>query len=171
MMAVDGMQSDDARVSHVLRLLEAVKDPEIPDVSVVELGMIASVAIEAGVVIVEMTPTFTACPAIAMIQAGIASAVRAGGFDDVDVRIVYDPPWTTDRITEVGLKKLKAFGLAVPGKMCGRSVEPKDLVSVACPFCDSTDTVLESAFGPTLCRAIHYCDTCHQSFEQMKPVT
>lgn len=162
---------DSPLVQRAWEALANVPDPEVPMVSVVELGMVAGVAVENGAVTVRLTPTFSACPALEHIRKAVQEAVTQAGFDRVDVETVYDPPWTTDRITPVGRTKLKAFGLAPPKCMNGKRVEMEDLLAVACPFCDSTNTTLESAFGPTLCRSIHYCDDCLQSFEHFKPVT
>jgi ring-1,2-phenylacetyl-CoA epoxidase subunit PaaD len=162
---------DDARGEGVWAALSTVMDPEIPDLSIVELGMVAGVTVAEGATTVRITPTFAACPALAHIQAAAKDAVKNAGFDGVEVRMVFDPPWTSDRITPTGLEKLKLFGLAPPPRMNGKEIEPRDLERVACPFCDSKQTVLESTFGPTLCRSIHYCNTCQQSFEHFKPVT
>ncbi len=168
-MSVPNCDSPEAK--RVWDALRGVPDPEIPVVSVVELGMIAAVDANERSVTVKLTPTFAACPAIEHIHDTIRGAVTDAGFAHVNVETVYDPPWTTDRITAAGRAKLKSFGLAPPGCMNGRSVEPEDLLAVACPLCDSTDTTLESAFGPTLCRSIHYCEDCRQSFEHFKPVS
>ncbi len=149
--------------------LEDVKDPEIPLISIVELGLIAAVQMSENTVTVKLTPTFVACPAVEVMRAEAEQRIRALGVEHVKVEITFDPPWDSNRISEEGRRKLKAFGLAPPKRQTG----PLDLIQIqfiACPFCDSDNTVLESAFGPTLCRAIHYCRNCQQSFEQFKPV-
>ncbi len=150
--------------------LESVKDPEIPLISVVELGIIADVSTDGPAVVVKMTPTFAGCPALDLLREQITRAVAAAGFDDVRVEVVFDPPWSTDRITPEGLRKIKEFGLAPPERCGSAGATVEALQRVACPYCDSKDTTLESIFGPTLCRAIHYCNACLQSFEQFKPV-
>lgn len=152
----------------VWQALAGVRDPEIPAVSVVDMGIIADVFAADGGIVVQMTPTFAGCPALDVMRDQIGAAVRAAGFPGVRVDVVFDPPWTTERITAEGRRKLKAFGLAPPPACHG--ARPQALHDVACPYCDSTDTSLESLFGPTLCRAIHYCNACRQSFEQFKPV-
>ncbi len=157
------------RVRAIRRALEAVTDPEIPVINVLEMGMIADVRIEQNRVVIEMTPTFAGCPALDMIRENIHTAVTGLGETDVTVNVVYDPPWTTDRISDEGRRKLKEFGLAPPGKRCSATETP-DLEKIACPHCDSTNTELESIFGPTLCRSIHYCHHCLQSFEHFKVV-
>ncbi len=193
---VTGADSDarSQRVELVWNALRGVPDPEIPPVSIVELGMIAQVRIDTegidggavdgggidsgavdggaatgGVVVVDLTPTFAGCPALDLIREDIRKAVQGAGEADVKVNVVFDPPWTTDRITEEGRRKLKEFGLAPPGKRCTGGELP-DLEKTACPYCDSTNTKVESIFGPTLCRSIHYCDACLQSFEHFKAV-
>lgn len=165
-------QDQDAsrRVEIVWAALQAVTDPEIPVLSIVDLGIIADVRIDSAGVIVDMTPTFVGCPALDMIRENIKEAVAKLGDDRVTVNVVYDPPWTTDRITEAGRRTLKEFGLAPPGSRCGSGSTLPDLETVPCPFCDSSDTRLESLFGPTLCRSIHYCSACLQSFEHFKAV-
>lgn len=150
--------------------LQNVTDPEIPAISVVELGIIQRVDADADSATIAMCPTFAGCPALDYMRDDIRKHVKAAGFDSVDVNVVFDPPWTTDRITDEGRRKLKAFGLAPPTKCGGSPVTEAIIRDVACPFCDSRDTALESIFGPTLCRAIHYCNACRQSFEQFKPV-
>jgi len=160
-----------ADVDRIWHALARVTDPEIPPLSVVEMGMIAGVMLEEdGTAVIRLTPTFAGCPALEVIRENIALAVRAEGFACARVDVVYEPPWSTDRITEEGRRKLKAFGLAPPARTCGQGVTLEILAHAVCPFCDSSDTVQESIFGPTLCRAIHYCNACRQSFEQFKPV-
>ena len=156
----------------VWQVLAEVADPEIPAVSVVDMGMIRDVEVEAGRATVTVLPTFTGCPAIAVIEEDVAAAVsRVDGIERVDVEMSFDPPWTSDRITAVGRAKLKDFGLAPP---TGNG--PALITSIglprraACPFCGSTNTRNESAFGPTPCRAVYYCDDCRNPFEQFKPV-
>jgi len=152
----------------VWRALERVTDPEIPVLNVVDLGIIAAVRIHGNHVEVDMTPTFAGCPALDVIREEIRQSVSEAMQHAVTVHVVYDPPWTSDRISEEGRRKLKAFGLSPPGPRCGSI--PASLEKVACPFCESKDTRLDSIFGPTLCRSMHYCESCRQSFEHFKPV-
>lgn len=159
-----------AEYERVLQALRSVTDPEIPVLSVVEMGIICGLEIAGDEAVVRMTPTFAGCPALDVIRDSIAGAVRRAGFNEVRVDVVFDPPWTSDRITPEGRRKLKEFGLAPPAACGSTGPSIESLRRAACPFCDSTDTTLESMFGPTLCRAIHYCNTCRQSFEQFKPV-
>ena len=154
----------------IWKVLESVTDPEIPAVSVVEMGIVTDVFIKGRTVTVQMTPTFAGCPALELMHDTMRRAVQGAGYPDVKVETVFDPPWSTDRISEEGRRKLKEFGLAPPARCNGSPVTHETLQEVACPFCDSNETVLESLFGPTLCRSIHYCNKCRQSFEQFKPV-
>lgn len=154
---------------NVLAALDLVKDPEIPFVSVVEMGLIADVQVTDERVRVKLTPTFAACPAVEVMRAESEKRIKDLGISDVKVEVTFDPPWDSNRISEVGLRKLKEFGLAPPKRFTGE-LDLIQIQFVTCPFCDSADTTLESAFGPTLCRAIHYCNACKQSFEQFKPV-
>lgn len=153
----------------VWRAMEEVMDPEIPTVSVVDLGMIADIREEAGTTVIAVTPTFAGCPALDIIREEVERAAQSVVGERVRVETVYEPPWTTERITAEGRRKLKTFGLAPPGRRCGQTELPV-LERIPCPHCDSPDTVLESIFGPTLCRSIHYCRRCLQSFEHFKEV-
>lgn len=150
--------------------LEEVKDPEIPPVSVVDMGMVSRVAVEGGRVLVEMTPTFVGCPALDIIRRDVsARIVSEDGVETVEVRFVFDPPWTSERITEQGRARLRSFGIAPPLRESGSGLI--DLSEVpACPYCGSADTHMENLFGPTACRSIFYCDSCRQPFEAIKTV-
>jgi ring-1,2-phenylacetyl-CoA epoxidase subunit PaaD len=151
----------------IWQALEEVKDPEIPVVSVVELGIVRDVNVEDDAVVVKMTPTFSGCPALHVIEREIEAKVRSLTAGDVTVETVLYPPWTTDWITEEARQKLKNFGLAPPMRHNGRlEITFYDLA--ACPYCDSADTTIKNTFGPTLCRAIYYCNSCQQPFEQFK---
>ncbi len=148
-------------------LLQEVKDPEIPTVSVLELGLIRSVKQGPAAILVELMPTFLGCPAIEAMQQMIREQLAELG--TIDVKLVTDEPWTTSRITEQGREKLRCSGFAPPPR--GDSLELHVLQPHArCPYCDSSDTMLESSFGPTLCRAVHYCKACRSPFEQFKAI-
>jgi len=156
----------------VWNALAAVRDPEIPAVSVVDMGMVRDVTVEGTAVSVVMLPTFTGCPAVPIIKSDVAAAVSmVDAVTGVRVEITFTPPWTTDRITDQGREKLREFGLAPPTGEGPVLITDIGLPEVAeCPFCGSRDTHNENAFGPTPCRAIYYCDACRQPFEQFKPV-
>jgi ring-1,2-phenylacetyl-CoA epoxidase subunit PaaD len=156
----------------VWEALAGVADPEIPAVSVIDMGMIREVAVEGGTARVVVLPTFTGCPAIPMIERDVADAVRGvDGVTEVSVSTSFDPPWTDDRITEEGRRKLRDFGLAPPTGKGPVLITEIGLPAVArCPFCGSGDTRAENPFGPTPCRALYYCEACRNPFEQFKPV-
>ena len=147
--------------------LEDVKDPEIPMVSVVELGIVQKIEVETEGVRVTITPTFSGCPAMDVMRQGIADRVRALDVEDVEVIISLTPRWTSDRIAASARERMKTIGLAPPAKH-GGELDLELLPLVRCPYCGSSDTVTENPFGPTLCRALHYCNSCQQPFEQFK---
>lgn len=166
---VDKFAIDHPRIKSALDALESVTDPEIPVLSIVDMGIIADVRLEDSHIAVDITPTFVGCPAVDVIRQDVVHALRDIGEPDAKVRLVFDPPWTSDRLTPTGRRKLAEFGIAPPGEKCGQhSLSPLD--HITCPFCLSKNTELESIFGPTLCRSIHYCRGCQQSFEHFKPV-
>jgi ring-1,2-phenylacetyl-CoA epoxidase subunit PaaD len=159
--------------------LEEIADPEIPTISVVELGVIGEVAFEprregGERLSVELLPTFVGCPAIDVMQQQIGERLTALDVaDEVEVRLTFTPPWTSDRITPEGREKLRGSGFAPP-LLIGPSFNGEELqlhlAQATCPYCGSRNTSLDNPFGPTLCRAIYHCDDCHQPFEQFKVV-
>lgn len=161
--------------------LAAVQDPEIPPCSITELGIVERVRVTAHDVEVDLLPTFAGCPALDVIREETEAAVRqVSDGREVRVRFVYSPPWTSDRITPNGRKGLESYGITPPGEdaatLAGRAFVPLATLerverTVTCPYCGSDDTVLESAFGPTLCRATHFCRACRNPFESFKPKT
>jgi len=151
----------------VWQTLEQVKDPEIPVVSVVEMGIIQGVEVGEDRVVVTMTPTFAGCPAIELMRENICEQLAALGVPNVTVSVALHPAWTSDRITESGREKLKTIGLAPPARH-GGFIELDLLETVHCPFCGSANTSRENPFGPTLCRALYYCNDCQQPFEKFK---
>jgi ring-1,2-phenylacetyl-CoA epoxidase subunit PaaD len=159
--------------SAIWAALHDVHDPEIPTISVVDLGVVRSVAVGEGSIRVELLPTFVGCPALNVLQDSIAQRLREFAAD-VRVDISFAEPWTTERISEDGRAALRAAGFAPPAAR--RPDESRDLrvlpvmPAAQCPYCGSRNTTLENAFGPTLCRAIYYCTDCRQPFEQFKEV-
>jgi ring-1,2-phenylacetyl-CoA epoxidase subunit PaaD len=150
--------------------LAEIPDPEIPVISLVDLGVIKSVDVEGDDVRIEFTPTFLGCPALEVMRDALAAKVRElGGEPQVDV--VLDDSWSTDRITPAGREKLRASGFAPPAP---REAAAPTLVQLQkgfrCPYCGSTDTKLENLFGPTPCRSVRYCNACRQPFEQFKTI-
>lgn len=154
----------------ILKALEDVKDPEIPTISVVDLGIVTEVIIDnKNSVTVTLTPTFAGCPALKVIEDLVKDRVLSLQVKGVEVKTTYHKPWNTNKITEKGREMLKKHGLAPPPLLNG-FVQIDLLKYVSCPYCGSKNTELKTPFGPTLCRSIHYCHNCMQAFEQFKPV-
>ena len=158
--------ADEVRV-----ILAGIVDPEIPAISIVDLGLVREVSLVEGTLAVELLPTFIGCPALDLIRATVTERLEhemakpGSGIERVAVTISFAEPWTAARITGRGRAALAASGFAPPDRA-------PQLVSLArgatCPYCGSRRTVQENAFGPTRCRSIHYCTTCRQPFEQFK---
>lgn len=157
----------------VLAILDSVMDPEVPVLSVRELGIVRDVAIAAdGQVTVTVTPTYSGCPAIHVIEQDILAALGSAGIAEARIVTTYSPAWTSDWIVSEARAKLKAYGIAPPGR-----AESGDLVqllraraAVPCPYCDSYETELRSEFGSTACKSVCWCRACRQPFEQFKAI-
>jgi ring-1,2-phenylacetyl-CoA epoxidase subunit PaaD len=155
-------------IETIFQALDAVKDPEIDSVSVIDLGMVEDVRLQHGEVTVKLLPTFIGCPALDIIRQRVEQTLlKIEGIQRVTVEFIHHPPWTSDRITERGRVKLKEFGIAPPPRQIG----PNGEWHVECPYCGSALTVMENLFGPTACRSIFYCKQCKNPFETMKPVS
>lgn len=140
--------------------LDRVEDPELP-ISVTDLGLIQDVTVEGRSVRVRMIPTYSACPAIEVMRGDIQQRLlEIPDVDEVKVDLSFEEPWTMDRMTDRGRQRLIQHGLSLPSKL--------RLEAVKCPFCGSSNTVLENPFGPTLCRAIYYCSNCRNPIERFK---
>jgi ring-1,2-phenylacetyl-CoA epoxidase subunit PaaD len=157
--------------AEVWAALEEIPDPEIPVISLVDLGVIRDVAVVGDRVRIELTPTFLGCPALeAMRRALEAKVTSLGG--EPEVAVIQDDSWSTDRITPAGRQKLREAGFAPPAPRAAGATTLVQLQSKAfrCPYCGSTETRLENIFGPTPCRSLRWCDSCRQSFEQFKTI-
>lgn len=142
-------------------VLRSVEDPELP-IAITDLGLVHDVSVADGHVSVRLVPTWTGCPALAVIRARVREALLAvPGVREAAVEYAYDEPWTLARMTPAGRERLRTYGLAVPA--C-RFAEPP-----VCPYCGSHEVAVESLFGPTLCRATYLCRTCRNPFERFKP--
>jgi ring-1,2-phenylacetyl-CoA epoxidase subunit PaaD len=155
----------------VWEALGEIPDPEIPVISLVDLGVIRSVDVENGRVRIEFTPTFLGCPALEVMKRAMEEKVAELGAAP-KVEVVSDDSWSTDRITPAGREKLRAAGFAPPAP---REASAPKLVQLQanvfrCPYCGSTETRLENIFGPTPCRSLRYCESCRQPFEQFKTI-
>lgn len=144
-------------------------------IDVVDLGIVRDVTFDSGQVIVDVTPTYSGCPAMQVIEREIVHMLESHGFDDVHVRTVYSPAWTTDWMTEDARQRLKEHGIAPPRSTRENGGGIAELVSLrrskpaaSCPFCGSAQTVEKSEFGSTACKSIHFCNSCHQPFDHFK---
>jgi len=147
--------------AEVRAALAAVKDPEIPTASIVDLGILHDVRVSGDRVEIDLLPTFAGCPALDVIKQDVEQAARDLAAD-VAVGFVNSPPWTTDRLNEDGKRALNAYGISSPLLQIGRAQ------TITCPYCGSDQTVEESAFGPTPCRTVRYCTSCRNPFEGFK---
>ena len=151
--------------------LAEIPDPEIPVISLVDLGVVKGVEVENGTVRVEFTPTFMGCPALEVMQRAMETTIsELGATPQINVRL--DDSWSTDDITSEGREKLRAAGFAPPTpRPAAGTIELVQLQrGFRCPYCGSTETRLENLFGPTPCRSIRYCESCRQPFEQFKTI-
>lgn len=154
------MQTTLSLERRIWEALDRVEDPELP-ISVTDLGLIQGVTVEGRSVRVRMIPTYSACPAIEVMRGDIRQRLlEIQDVDEVKVDLSFEEPWTMDRMTDRGRQRLIQHGLSLPSKL--------RLEAVECPFCGSSNTVLENPFGPTLCRAIHYCNNCRNPIERFK---
>jgi ring-1,2-phenylacetyl-CoA epoxidase subunit PaaD len=172
-VVIAGPERDGARRSAALEVLERVMDPEVPVLSVTELGIVRDVEVVGDALTVVVTPTYSGCPAMQTIEDDIVAALDAAGFPGARVRTVYSPAWTSDWIAPAAREKLRAYGIAAPT----RSADGDELVpllrrapAVECPYCGSARTEMRSEFGSTACKATLFCAACQQPFEQFKAI-
>lgn len=156
----------------VFAVLATVPDPEVPAISVVDLGIIREVVVSENRVRVTVTPTYSGCPAMREIEDDIRTALQLAGVATVEIETVYAPAWTTDWMNAEAREKLRAYGIAPPGpaEHGGLITLTRRAAPVACPFCGSTNTRLQSEFGSTACKAIHVCNSCRQPFDEFKAI-
>ena len=158
----------------VFAILDEVMDPEVPVLSVVELGIVRDVALDGSAVVVTITPTYSGCPAMRMIEDEITTALEAHGLSPVRLETVYTPAWTTDWMSAEAKEKLRAYGIAPPGRAQNDALivltRAPAAARVVCPYCGSHDTEVRSEFGSTACKSICYCIACEQPFEAFKAI-
>jgi ring-1,2-phenylacetyl-CoA epoxidase subunit PaaD len=153
----------------IYQWLEQVKDPEVPVLSILDLGIVRKVAVnEQNEATITITPTYSGCPAMDVIGMNIQMALAGRGFNKTSVELQLKPAWTTDWMTETGKQKLKAYGIAPPARLSKNALNLFDEDAIACPHCESTDTGLVSNFGATSCKALYKCNSCKEPFEHFK---
>ncbi|HUY83959.1 MAG TPA: 1,2-phenylacetyl-CoA epoxidase subunit PaaD [Steroidobacteraceae bacterium] len=153
----------ESRVVRARSVLASVPDPEIPVLSVLDLGIVREIEeLADGTLRIAISPTYTGCPATATIRADVAAALQGAGLAPLRIVDALSPPWTSDWISEQGRRKLREFGIAPPGKV---AAEPAPIL---CPLCGSTDTERISEFGSTPCKALHRCRACREPFDRFK---
>jgi ring-1,2-phenylacetyl-CoA epoxidase subunit PaaD len=180
--------ADASRVERAWHALHGVLDPEVPALSVCDLGIVRDVRDSAGTLEVDLTPTYSGCPATDVIERAVIDALEAAGLGPVKAATVLSPAWTTDWMSEEGRRKLREYGIAPPGRCrSDASTPPAEQIvrfvprraragdadandPVACPRCDSTDTERLSAFGATACKALYRCRACREPFEAFKVI-
>jgi ring-1,2-phenylacetyl-CoA epoxidase subunit PaaD len=156
-------------IEQIREWLDEVKDPEIPVLSLIDLGVITQINLSNHEVRIEMTPTFVGCPAMDYMQREVIECLQRRGIDQPVVEINFREAWSSDKISEKGKAALKKYGLAPPPDN-SLFTDLEILERAQCPRCGGDNTELKSPFGPTLCRAIYYCHSCREAFEQFKPV-
>lgn len=153
----------------IWKILEQVPDPEIPVLSAIDLGIIREVIIHDDLVEIIITPTYTGCPAMNMIEVNIMTVLQENGFQNTKVTTVLSPSWTTDWMTETGKQKLKEYGIAPPvGKIADKNVLLGEEKLVKCPLCGSNHTEMVSKFGSTACKSLYRCLDCKEPFDYFK---
>jgi ring-1,2-phenylacetyl-CoA epoxidase subunit PaaD len=162
--------------ARVRAIAETVPDPELPQLTVADLGILRDVTVTGRHAVVTITPTYTGCPALQEIRSELRRRLEGAGFDDVEVRTSLSPAWTSDWITEEGRQKLGAAGIVPPRPAPLRSTGPVPLTLVGstptarCPHCTSPATTQQSVFGATACRALYFCTSCGEPFEYLKEI-
>lgn len=153
----------------IMEILKQVEDPEVPVLTIEDLGVLRDVEYVDGIINVIITPTYSGCPAMDMITVNIKAAMQEAGYDNVAVELVLSPAWTTDWMSESGKQKLKEYGIAPPvGSVSDKTVLFGEEKKIACPLCDSLNTELISQFGSTACKALHRCLDCKEPFDYFK---
>jgi ring-1,2-phenylacetyl-CoA epoxidase subunit PaaD len=169
MVSIGMLTSED-----VFEILDEVKDPEVPVLSVVELGIIREVRVNGSAVTVRITPTYSGCPAMRVIEEDITAALTERGLGPIHLETVYAPAWTTDWLSADAKRKLEGYGIAAPGPAPRDSLvtltRAPHVQLLRCPYCGSHDTTLQSEFGSTACKSIGYCKACQQPFEGFKAI-
>lgn len=161
------MVTTEINTTEIFDWLSEITDPEIPVITIKELGMLRDVKVKDGNYVVTITPTYTGCPAIPLIEMQIKEKMLEHGLSNVIVNTTYSPAWTTDWLDDNAKKKMKAYGIAPPPhSSCVMAL--KDFIRISCPLCNSSNTELISRFGSTACKALYKCKDCKEPFEHFK---
>jgi ring-1,2-phenylacetyl-CoA epoxidase subunit PaaD len=155
----------------IWNLLRQVKDPEVPVLDVAELGVLRDVSFDDDKILITITPTYSGCPAMNAIEQEIKSVLKENCIENFSIRTIFSPAWTTDWMSDEAKEKLKEYGISPPSQSSEQNLKSfleKKKIPVQCPFCNSSDTKLTSAFGSTACKALHFCNHCLQPFEEFK---
>jgi ring-1,2-phenylacetyl-CoA epoxidase subunit PaaD len=155
----------------IWKILRQVKDPEVPVLDIAELGVLRNVSFDNNKILITITPTYSGCPAMNAIEQEIKNKLKENGIENFLIKTIFSPAWTTDWMSNDAKQKLKDYGISPPSQSTEqhlKSISEGKSDPVQCPFCNSTDTKITSAFGSTACKALHYCNNCHQPFEEFK---
>lgn len=164
-------ENKEMKETRIWEILAEIPDPEIPVLTILDLGIVRKVAFNGDSPIITITPTYSGCPAMQRFESDIKETMQKYGYEGTEVPMVYDPAWTTDWITEEGKRKLKEYGIAPPEETTANKKAlfyEDDIITVTCPRCNSKDTKLESQFGSTACKALYKCNDCLEPFEYFK---
>ncbi len=162
---------EETPLNSIWNLLTQIPDPEVPAINIVELGVVRDIILHKDSLEITITPTYTGCPAMKMMEEDILALLTEKGYQNIKIKTIFSPAWTTDWMTEETKAKLITYGIAPPDKTDNENLFPflKEKKKVlSCPFCNSVDTVLKSQFGSTACKALYYCNECRQPFEHFK---
>ncbi|HIA37025.1 MAG TPA: phenylacetate-CoA oxygenase subunit PaaJ [Flavobacteriales bacterium] len=151
-------------------LLSGIPDPEIPVISITELGVVRDIEVNKNGIIISITPTYSGCPAMKVFEDDIISTLTREGHKNIKIKTIYSPAWTSDWLGDEAKQKLKKYGIAPPRKTSEdkNMLFEEDTKKVPCPYCDSNNTKLTSQFSSTACKALHFCNQCQQPFEYFK---
>ncbi len=156
-------------IAEIWKWLENVPDPEIPVISILELGVVRDIHFENSTFIISITPTYSGCPAMDMIEVNIKAVLQENGIENIQIKMIYEPAWTTDWIPEAAKEKLLKYGIAPP---VGSTSSKNRLLGkepiVACPICKSKNTMIISQYGSTACKAMYKCNDCKEPFDYFK---
>lgn len=161
------MVTTDYTTAEIYSFISGIPDPEIPVITIDDLGILREVKMQEGKYVVTITPTYTACPAMGMISDQIKKILKEKGIENTEVELTYSPAWTTDWLSQEAKAKLKAYGIAPPShSSCTKLFSAEE--HVTCPRCNSRHTALISRFGSTACKALYKCDDCKETFDLFK---